>query len=197
MITLDSPVATLLGDQKKKRDGIVERLGLRSVGDLLHHFPRRYLKTGELTRLGQLQDGELLTFSGRLGKPRKNTYTDRRTGRPAYRVDTVVHADGAVLRMSFFAQSDRIAEWNLNRLAEGRQGIFLGKVGSFRGDWQLTNPQMVLFGSGGEDLAELSLEKLRAYYPIYPLTKGVDSWDIQKAIAFALTVVDEVPDLLP
>src|SRR6478735_4147810 len=143
MITLDSPVATLLGDQKKKTD------------------------------------------------------TDRRTGRTAYRVDTVVHAEGAALRMSFFAQSDRIAEWNLNRLAPGRQGIFIGKVGSFRGDWQLTNPQMVLFGSGGEDLAELSLEKLRAYYPIYPLTKGVDSWDIQKAIAFALTVVDDVPDLLP
>lgn len=197
MITLDSPVATLLGDQKKKRDAIVERLGLRTVGDLLHHFPRRYIKTGELTRLGQLHDGEMLTFSGRLGKPEKKTYTDRRTGRTAYRVDTVVHAEGASLRMSFFAQSDRIAEWNLNRLAPGRQGIFIGKVGSFRGDWQLTNPQMVLFGSGGEDLAELSLEKLRAYYPIYPLTKGVDSWDIQKATAFALTVLDDVPDLLP
>src|SRR6478736_28434 len=197
MITLDSPVATVLGDKKSKRDGIVERLGLRTVGDLLHHFPRRYIKTGELTRLGQLHDGEMLTFSGRLGKPEKKTYTDRRTGRTAYRVDTVVHAEGAALRMSFFAQSDRIAEWNLNRLAPGRQGIFIGKVGSFRGDWQLTNPQMVLFGSGGEDLAELSLETLRAYYPIYPLTKGVDSWDIQKAIAFALTVVEDVPDLLP
>src|SRR6478735_3741742 len=197
MITLDSPVATLLGDQKKKRDGIVERLGLRTVDDLLHHFPRRYLKTGELTRLGQLHEGEMLTFSGRLGRPDKKSYTDRRTGRTAYRVDTVVHAEGASLRMSFFAQSDRIAQWNVDRLEEGRRGIFIGKVGSFRGDWQLTNPQMVLFGSGGEDLAELSLETLRAYYPIYPLTKGVDSWDIQKAIAFALTVVDDVPDLLP
>ncbi|MFC7493444.1 MULTISPECIES: ATP-dependent DNA helicase RecG [unclassified Nocardioides] len=197
MISLDSPVATVLGDQKKKRDAIVERLGLRTVGDLLHHFPRRYIKTGELSRVERLHEGEMLTISGRLGRPQKKTYTDRRTGRAAYRVDTVVHADGASLRMSFFAQSGRIADWNLNRLAEGRQGIFLGKVGSFRGDWQLTNPQMVLFGSGGEDLAELSLETLRAFYPIYPLTKGVDSWDIQKAIAFALTVVDEVPDVLP
>src|SRR6478609_2053377 len=197
MITLDSPVATVLGDQKKKRDAIVERLGLRTVDDLLHHFPRRYIKTGELTKVEQLHEGEMLTFSGRLGRPDKKSYTDRRTGRTAYRVDTVVHAEGARLRMSFFAQSKRIADWNADRLAEGRQGIFIGKVGSFRGDWQLTNPQMVLFGSGGEDLAELSLETLRAYYPIYPLTKGVDSWDIQKAIAFALTVVEDVPDLLP
>ena len=197
MITLDSPVATVLGDQKKKRDAIVERLGLRTVGDLLHHFPRRYLKTGELSRVERLHEGEMLTISGRLGKPQKRTYTDRRTRRTAYRVDTVVHAEGASLRMSFFAQSSRIADWNVARLAEGREGIFLGKVGSFRGEWQLTNPQMVLFGSGGEDLAELSLETLRAFYPIYPLTKGVDSWDIQKAIAFALSVVDDMPDLLP
>jgi ATP-dependent DNA helicase RecG len=197
VITPDSPVATLLGDQKKKRDAIVERLGLRTVDDLLHHFPRRYIKTGELSRVERLHEGEMLTISGRLGTPHKKTYTDRRTGRTAYRVDTVVHAEGASLRMSFFAQSGRIADWNVQRLAEGRQGIFLGKVGSFRGEWQLTNPQMVLFGSGGEDLAELSLETLRAFYPIYPLTKGVDSWDIQKAIAFALTVVEEVPDLLP
>ncbi|MDF1602839.1 ATP-dependent DNA helicase RecG [Nocardioides sp. YIM 152315] len=197
MITLDSPVATVLGDQKKKRDAIVERLGLRTVGDLLRHFPRRYLKTGELSRVERLHEGEMLTISGRLGKPQKRTYTDRRTGRTAYRVDTIVYADGASLRMSFFAQSGRIADWNVSRLAEGRRGIFLGKVGSFRGDWQLTNPQMVLFGSGGEDLAELSLETLRAFYPIYPLTKGVDSWDVQKAIAFALSVVDDVPDVLP
>ena len=197
MITLDSPVATVLGDQKKKRDGIVERLGLRTVGDLLHHFPRRYLKTGELSRLGQLHEGEMLTFSGVLGRPELKPYTDRRTGRTAYRVETDVNAEGATLQMSFFAQSKGIAEWNMRRLQQGRRGIFIGKVGRFRSTWQLTNPQMVLFGSGGEDLAELSLETLRAYYPIYPATKGVDSWDIQRAIAFALTVVDDVPDLLP
>ncbi|KQW53563.1 ATP-dependent DNA helicase RecG [Nocardioides sp. Root1257] len=197
MITLDSPVATVLGDQKKKRDAIVERLGLRTVDDLLHHFPRRYIKTGELTKVDELHEGELLTVSGELGRPRINTYKDRRTGRPAYRVDTVVRTDGPVLRMSFFAKSQHVADWNVGRLREGRRGIFLGKVGRFRDEWQLTNPQMVLFGDGGEDLAELSLESIRAFYPIYPLTKSVDSWDIQKAVAFALTIVDEVPDLLP
>jgi ATP-dependent DNA helicase RecG len=197
MITLDSPVATVLGDKKSKRDAIVERLGLRTVGDLLHHFPRRYVKTGELTKVEQLHEGEMLTVSGQLGKPDIRTYKDKRTGRPAYRVDTVVHTDGPRLRMSFFAKSKGVAEWNTTRLKEGRRGIFLGKVGRFRDEWQLTNPQMVLFGEGGEDTAELSLETLRAFYPIYPLTKGVDSWDIQRATAFALSIVPDVPDLLP
>lgn len=196
MIGLESPVVAVLGDSKK-RAGIEDRLGLRTVGDLLHHFPRRYLKTGELTRIEQLHEGEMLTISGRLGKPELKPYQDRRTDQTAYRVETEVFADGARLQMSFFAKSRRIAEWNLRRLAEGRRGIFLGKVGRFRKTWQLTNPQLVLFGDGGEDLAELSLDALRAFYPIYPLTKGVDSWDLQKAISFALTVVEEVPDVLP
>ena len=48
-----------------------------------------------------------------------------------------------------------------------------------------------------EDAAELSLETIGAFYPIYPLTKGVESWDLQRAITFARSVVDDVPELLP
>ena len=48
-----------------------------------------------------------------------------------------------------------------------------------------------------QDSAELSLESIGAFYPIYPLTKGVESWDLQRAITFARTVVDELPELLP
>ena len=48
-----------------------------------------------------------------------------------------------------------------------------------------------------QDSAEMSLESIGAFYPIYPLTKGVESWDLQRAISFARTVVDELPELLP
>ena len=62
VISLDSPVETILGGAgdakaKKKRERIVEGLGLRTVGDLLRHFPRRYVKTGELTRVDDLEEG--------------------------------------------------------------------------------------------------------------------------------------------
>ena len=53
MISLDSPIETVLGDKKAKRDKIVDKLGLRTVGDLLAHHPRRYVKTGELTRVDE------------------------------------------------------------------------------------------------------------------------------------------------
>jgi ATP-dependent DNA helicase RecG len=199
MITLSTPVESVLGSKPRRgvRSGIVEGLGLRTVGDLLDHFPRRYLKTGELTRLDDLQEGELLTVVGEVVRCKVNTYQDRRTGRPAYRLDVVVRTDGPSLRMSFFAKSQRISEWQASRMRVGRRGIFLGKAGRFRDEWQLTNPQNVLFGSGDEDVAQMSLDAMRDYYPIYPQTKGVDSWDLQRAVTFALTVLDDVPELLP
>ncbi len=197
MISLDSPIETVLGDKKAKRDKIVDKLGLRTVGDLLAHHPRRYVRTGELTRVDDLEEGQMLTLVGDIVSSRVNQYRDRRTGRAAYRLDTVLKTDGPSLRMSFFAKSQHVSEWNASRLRVGRRGIFLGKVGSFRGEWQLTNPQMALFGTADEDAAKMSLDTMGDYYSIYPLTQGVDSWDLQRAITFARTVLDDVPELLP
>ena len=52
MISLDSPVASVLGAQTKqgKAKKITDGLGLRTVGDLLHHFPRRYVRTASSPR---------------------------------------------------------------------------------------------------------------------------------------------------
>lgn len=198
MIGLDTPVVAVLGEHKKKRAAIEDKLGIRTVGDLLRHFPRRYVKTGELTRVDELNVGDVLTVVGQIASSRLATYQDRRTGRPAYRVDVVVRTDGPSFRISMFAKNKHMGEWQQShRLPAGRRGIFVGKVSRFRDHWQLTHPQVVLFGDKDEDAAQLSLDAIGDLYPIYPLTKGVDSWDLQRAVAFALTVVDHVPDLLP
>jgi ATP-dependent DNA helicase RecG len=198
VITLDSPVVSVLGDAKKSKvDKIVGTLGIRTVGDLLAHFPRRYVKTGELTKVEDLEEGQVLSVVGEIVRSNLNTFEDRRTGEPSYRLDTMLRTDGPSLRMSFFAKKAWVAKGQAQRLRVGRRGIFLGKAGTFRGDWQLTNPQMVLFGTSDEDAAQLALEAIGELYPIYPLTSGVDSWDLQRAITFARTMVEDLPELLP
>ena len=201
MIDLATPVEAVLGDSSTKRARIIKGLDVHTVGDLLRHFPRRYVRTGELTELSGLQEGQVLVVVGEIASSTQETYRDRRTGRTAYRLDTVLRTDGPSLRMSFFAKNQRVAAWHGDRLPAGRRGVFQGKVSQFRGQWQLTNPQMVLFGTSAEGTEErrahLSLDTLRDLYPIYPLTRGVESWDIQRSVAFALTVLDELPDPLP
>jgi ATP-dependent DNA helicase RecG len=201
VITLDSPVAAVLG-ANKKADKFVKGLGLRTVGDLLRHFPRRYLNTADLTKVEDLREGDYLTVVGEIVGSEVKEYTDRRTGRRASRLETVLGTDGPRLQMTFFAKNPRVTQWQARRLAPGTRGVFMGKVGSFRGTWQLTNPQLVLFGDAGADDTEaaeamMTVEELTALFPIYPLTAGLESWEVMRAVRFARTVVDEVPDVVP
>ena len=203
MITIDSPLTAVVGDKATKRKRMAEGLGIHTVGDLLRHFPRRYVKAGELTRVAELHPGEMLTVVGEIVASELRPYRDRRTGRQAYRLETVLQTDGPRLKMTFFAKNQHTAQWQANRLAAGRRGVFVGQVSTFRGDWQLTNPQMVLFGPDS-DVANAEegeqggvVDSFGELYPIYPQTKGVESWDIQRAVNFARSVIDEVPELVP
>ena len=197
MISLDSPVTTVLGDARSVRQKVEKGLGIRTVGDLLGHHPRRYLRTGELTRVDDLQEGDQLTVVGDIVRSDVRSYTDRRSGRPAYRVETVLQTDGPTLLMTFFAKREGVASFMARKYAAGRRGIFVGRAGRFKNAWQLTNPEGTLFGSQDEDAAHLSLDAIGDLFPIYPLTAGVHTWDLQRAISFARTVLDEVPELLP
>ena len=218
MIGLDSPIASILGEARggkgqARNTRIVEGLQIHTVGDLLLHFPRRYLETGELSRVEDLEPNQMLTLVGRIARVQVHTYDDRRTGRPAYRLEAVLETDGPSLRMTFFAKNKGISGYQARRLSVGTTGMFAGKVSRFREHWQLTNPQMVLFGRpgdgedgdlgpGAEDVAPADdllgpTASVKALFPVYPLTKGVESWDLQRAVAFALSVLDELDDVLP
>ena len=197
MISADSPIAAVLGGTKKRDK--VDKLGLRTVGDLLAHHPRRYLERGKLSDVASLEPGQMLTVVGQVASSKVNTYTDRRTGRTAYRVDVLISTNGPSLRLSFFAKHRGTAEWHERRLRKGDEGVFSGKVSTFRNEWQLTNPQILMFHGDNEEGAsarELA-ENLKPLFPLYPSTKGLDSWDIQRAVTFALTVVDEPVDIIP
>ena len=198
MISIDSPIATVLGNTTKRDK--VDKLGLRTVGALLAHHPRRYLERGKLSDVASLEPGQMLTVVGVVANSQINTYTDQRTRRTAYRVDVAVRTNGPTLRISFFAKHKGTAEWQQKRLRVGDEGVFAGKVSTFRNDWQLTNPQILMF-HGDNDESSVSArelaENLKPLFPLYPATKGLESWDIMRAVTFALTVVEPPPELVP
>ena len=202
-ITLESPIEAVLGNSKHAAK-FTSGLGLRTVGDLLYHLPRRYLRTADLGQTPEMHEGEMLTVLGEVVRSVVRQHTDRRTNRPAYRVETQLRAGGADLQLTFFSKSERVAEWRKGKLAAGVRGVFVGKAGSFRGQWQLANPQMVVFGdptdatSAGEAADnELAVEELTELFPIYPLTAGLQHWDVMRAVRFARQVVEDVTDVLP
>ena len=56
MATLDSKLVGVIGDRTAKV--LRELYGYITIGDLLHHYPRRYLVRGELSNISELQEDE-------------------------------------------------------------------------------------------------------------------------------------------
>ena len=197
-ITWDSKLATVAG---KKAAKIEKAFGFRTVGDLLRHYPRRWVAKGELSEVEDLRLDEHITVIGRVVSSKQFRYPDRRRGGMAYRLEVVVATEGDELSLTFFDKAKHTADWRQRTIAEGTHGWFSGKVGRFRDRWQLTNPQTQIISKqdevGGLDLAHAAWEMLPDLLTIYPASSTVQSWQLHDAIVVALDLVDEVPEPLP
>ncbi len=191
----DARLATVAGKHAPK---IEKAFGYRTVGDLLGHYPRRWVDKGSLSDLGDVEPDLHVTVIGRVVRSRQHPYSDRRRGGLAYRLEAVVATEDAQLMLTFFDKAQHTADWRLKQLRPGRSGLFSGKVGTFRGTLQLVNPQTQMFGGEGDEAAVAAeWEKLPALIPIYPATSTVQSWQLADAIELALDLVHEVPEVLP
>ena len=94
-------------------------LHLRTVEDLLRHYPRRYAERGQLTDLAALVVDEHVTVMARVLKADNKSYVDRRTGRRADRLEVVVTDGTGQLTLTFFKQA-----WRAKDLRVGRIGLF-------------------------------------------------------------------------
>ena len=193
-ITWDSKLATVAGQSASK---IEKAFGYQTVGELLQHYPRRYAERDKLSRLEELEVGEFVTVLARVAGAQQHTYQDRRTHRTASRLEVRLETDGTDLVLTFFDKTPNAATWRLKRLREGRIGLFSGKVGRFRNQWQLTNPQVDMFGEEDDEEALAALDRLPMLIPIYAATSALQSWQIARAVGTALDLVDDVPELLP
>jgi len=199
-IRWDSKLAAVAGTGAAK---IEKAFGYLTVGDLLQHYPRRWVDKGSLSDLGSIEPDEHVTVIARVVRAKLHSYADRRRGGTAYRLEVVVATEHDQLSVTWFDKKKHIAEWRERTIAPGRIGLFSGKVGTFRGQLQLTNPQNQMFGEqegdadGGEDAAARHWDSIPQLITIYPATATVQSWQLSDAIALALNLVEEVPDLLP
>ena len=175
-------------------------LHLRTIEDLLRHYPRRYAERGQLTDLAALVVDEHVTVMARVLKADTKSYVDRRTGRRADRLEVVVTDGTGQLTLTFFKQS-----WRAKDLREGRIGLFSGKVTVFNRSRQLTHPDYVLIpdtalpseaGSTLTDLPDADESVLRyagSLIPVYPATAAMPSWKIASAVGI---VLDQMPERL-
>jgi ATP-dependent DNA helicase RecG len=161
--------------------------GMKTVGELLEHYPRRYARRGELTPISTLPLGEPVTIVAEVVSASERRMQNRRGSL----LEVVISDGDGRLSLTFFNQP-----WRLKDLTPGRRGIFSGKVGEYRRQTQLTNPDYELFDDIAEARAEAEVSAKRPI-PIYPATATVPSPLVQKTISLVLDALGDIDDPLP
>ncbi|MER0245114.1 ATP-dependent DNA helicase RecG [Streptomyces sp. HSW2009] len=194
---LDEPLKKIVGGNTAKV--MAAHLDLHTVGDLLHHYPRRYAERGELTRLADLPLDEHVTVVARVAKAVKKTFNNGK----GVRLEVVVTDGSGALTLVFFGRSVFHHE---KALVPGRRGMFAGKVSVFNRTRQLSHPDYALLDpEAGEDAASAADAFAHQLLPLYPACKQLASWQLAKSVDLLLDtmeatnwegLVDPLPDTL-
>lgn len=185
MATLDSKLSGVVGDRTAKV--FKDLYGYSTVGDLLTHFPRRYLVRGELSNINELVEGDEVTILAQIADVSVRKFSQRKGN-----ILEVIVTDGtAKLSLTFFNQA-----WREKDLKIGRQGLFAGKVGAFNQKRQLSHPDYEMI-TDGDDVDGAVDSFAGKFLPLYPSKSKLPSWKIAQSIDLALAALDEIEDSLP
>lgn len=215
MAVLTDRLDFILGRPSAKK--LADNFGIRTVNDLLRHYPRKYVEGTTVRGEGEeldLQEGEHVTFvdvitDAELGSMKPQI--DKRTGKKKYpkflRVTLGDHRP--TVTATFFN-----AAWMKDKLPVGTRIMLSGEVGYFKGTMQLSHPDFLVLSSfggrtvGSQAMAaiaktsgatgdELLSEFERDFFPIYPACAKVQSWEIYRCVRQVLDMLDPIDDPLP
>jgi len=183
MTSLETSLVDAIGAKTAKL--LETEFGMKSVEDLLRHYPRRYEQRGALTNLNSLTIGDHVTVQAEVVtfKSLKNQ------SKPGTRQEVVISDGTGQLTLMFFNQ-----HWRDKELLPGTRGLFAGQISVFNNKRQLTHPDYELLG----DFATVSVDEyVDKFLPVYAATKKVPTWNIAKCVDAVLAKLGEVEDSLP
>ncbi|HEX7827431.1 MAG TPA: DEAD/DEAH box helicase, partial [Mycobacterium sp.] len=208
MVALSDSLVHVIGAKSAK--SLDEHFGIRTVDDLLRHYPRKYSDGMTVRGEGEeldLEPGEHVTFvdviSDVVTKPMKPQPGKRQRH---YAVVTLGNRRPKVTATFFNA------DYLVKQLPKGARVMLSGEVSYFRDVMQLTHPEFLVLDGSGQGKGSKSLAKIaegaedevdllaafeRDYFPIYAATAKVQSWDVFACVRQVLAVLDPIEDPLP
>ena len=179
MARLQDPVTILkgVGFTRAKQ---LEGLGIRTLQDLICHFPRGYEDRTRLVTIGELEEGVPACFRAMVaGSPRA---AHIRKGLDLTRVQVADHT--ARLTLTFFNR-----KFSAGQLEYGKEYIFYGQLSGDYSGYGMTNPVF--------EAPDSPPVMTRRVLPVYPLTAGLSNTALCKAVSQALALCDPPEEILP
>lgn len=147
-----------------KRAELFHKLGIYTVYDLLHFYPRRYEDSSKIIKLSEAKIGEKSTFKVRIISKLQN----RRIRKGLSLTSFLAEDETGQVELSFFN-----AFYLNSQIIIGNSYLVYGKVDYFRGRVSLSSPEIEKIDK---------LKKLGKISPIYGLTEGLNNFVFEKVI---------------
>jgi len=182
---LDDPLQFLRGVGPQVAANL-EKLELRTVGDLLRHLPRRWEDRTRFRPIADVQSGEFVTVSGRI------IAATTKYPKPKVQItEVLLDDDGSALKLLWFNQP--YLEKTFKSLqAAGKTVVAYGQAK--RSGWAI-EIQNAEWEEIGEDGDSLSANRI---VPVYPATEGIRQARLRRMVDTVLqTHVDCVEESLP
>ncbi len=186
----EDPIATHFTRLKPEQKAALTRLGVKTIRDLLYHFPTRYESSEGVRTIGNLVVGETITLYGTLkGAKAKKTWKTRTPSAEAYLEDGSGRVKIMWFRQPYMA---KVAD-------QGGLVKITGKVSGTADKPYVANPSV----EKAEALPQVSHDSLFGGEPtlfaVYPETKGVSTLWFRQAISRAIQagVHEKLEDVIP
>jgi len=181
LITLDTLLESVKSVPPKLRLSL-EKLGIKTVRDLLWHFPARYEDYSRITKIGDLNPGDMVTIRGEVRR-----ITLRRAWKSWMQiVEVLVTDETGGITMVWFNQP-----FITKTLQEGAKANFAGKVFQNKTGLHLSNPSYEILRGTSVTTHTAGL------IPVYPETRGLTSKGIRFVVKQFLDIIPHLDDFLP
>jgi ATP-dependent DNA helicase RecG len=174
---LSSPVTELkgVGEELARK---LAALGVRTIGELIDNYPRRYEDYSQLTHVKDLRPGQA-TIQAKI-----SSVTGRYVRRGMHITEAIASDDTSSVRLVWFNQPYRAGA-----IKHGQNYFIAGEYALRRSRFSIANPSVELVSGFPVNTARI--------IPIYKEAKGLKSYQIRKLIREALSIVKELPEHLP
>ena len=179
VLTMVTPIGELNG-VGKVREAQLKRLGIATVGDLIYYFPRAYEMRGDVRPLSRYDIDKPCAFLLAVASEVRQTTIKRGLTISKFRA----FDESGSVDITYFN-----APFIKDVFHTGATFRFWGKPVVQKGKLQLTNPKYEPYVDG---------IPLPDYVPIYPLTDGISSKQLDKLIRLAINdILPQIKDPIP
>jgi len=154
---------------------LLDKLGIKTLEDLLYHLPERYLDRQKIGKISALQPGPQQVVEAELA-----AFGEVPLGRSRRKIFEAVFSDGTgLLHAKWF---NYYSKSMAKQFKIGKRAVLCGDVEFYRNEKQMIHPE--LEWQGEEEKSEGIAHQ--AVVPVYPLTEGLSQKTLRKIVAAAL-----------